>query len=169
MSDNRPRYSEDRGDFQNRNRTRGDSRPISSYGAGASHTADYEGGWIGGELQDQGRFRQSHHAGRGPKGYQRSDERIHEEVCERLARDPDIDASEMEVEVQGGEVILRGTVPEREMKRRAEDLADQVYGVRDVHNQLRLMVDTFQNRAQTEIKEQSKERKSGKSARSTKE
>lgn len=27
-------------------------------------------------------------AGRGPKGYQRSDDRIREDVCERLAEDP---------------------------------------------------------------------------------
>jgi hypothetical protein len=36
------------------------------------------------------------HAGRGPKGYQRSDERIKEDICDCLTRDPDVDASEIE-------------------------------------------------------------------------
>src|SRR5256885_12501149 len=42
--------------------------------------------------------------GRGPKGYRRSDERIREEVMERLTFSPDIDASDVEVEVQDGVV-----------------------------------------------------------------
>ncbi len=78
------------------------------------------------------------HAGRGPRGYQRGDERIREEVCERLADHPDIDASEMEVAVENGEVTLSGTVEDRWMKRMAEDTADSVSGVRDVHNHLRV-------------------------------
>ena len=51
------------------------------------------------------------HAGRGPKGYQRSDERVREIVSEALARDGELDASEIEVSVERGEVTLNGTVP----------------------------------------------------------
>jgi hypothetical protein len=39
------------------------------------------------------------HRGRGPKGYTRPDERIWEEVCDRLTDDPLLDASDMEVKV----------------------------------------------------------------------
>ena len=78
------------------------------------------------------------YAGRGPRGYQRSDERIREEVSERLTDDDRIDASGIEVAVAGGEVTLTGTVESRRMKRHAEDLAESVRGVRDVHNQLRV-------------------------------
>lgn len=78
------------------------------------------------------------YAGRGPKGYQRSDERIREEVSERLTDDDRIDASGIDVAVTGGEVTLTGTVESRRMKRYAEDLAESVRGVRDVHNQLRV-------------------------------
>jgi hypothetical protein len=78
------------------------------------------------------------YAGRGPKGYQRSDERIREEVSERLTDDDRIDASGIEVAVTTGEVTLTGTVESRRMKRLAEDLAESVRGVRDVHNQLRV-------------------------------
>ncbi len=78
------------------------------------------------------------HAGRGPKGYQRSDERIREDVCVRLTDHPEIDASDIEVRVDSGEVTLSGTVDERPTKRMAEDVAASVNGVRDVHNQLRV-------------------------------
>ena len=78
------------------------------------------------------------HTGRGPKGYQRGDERIHEDVSERLMDDGRIDASEIEVQVTNGEVTLTGTVDHRRTKRLAEDIAESVRGVRDVHNQLRV-------------------------------
>ena len=77
-------------------------------------------------------------AGRGPKGYQRSDERLRDEVSDRLMADDRIDASDIEVQVQDGEVTLTGTVNDRVSKRRAEDCAEMVMGVRDVMNQLRV-------------------------------
>jgi osmotically-inducible protein OsmY len=76
--------------------------------------------------------------GRGPRGYQRSDERVREEICERLTQDPWIDASDVEVSVRGGEVTLTGNVRDRGDKRHAEDLTERVSGVRDVHNNLRV-------------------------------
>ena len=77
-------------------------------------------------------------AGRGPKGYQRSDARIREDVCDRLADAPFIDASDIEVVVKEGEVTLSGTVANREQKRRSEDVIDTVPGVKDVQNRLRV-------------------------------
>lgn len=78
------------------------------------------------------------HRGRGPKGYRRTDERIHEDVCERLMHDRFIDASEVEVVVKEGEVTLSGTVSSRGLKRRAEDLAELASGVTHVQNNLRV-------------------------------
>lgn len=78
------------------------------------------------------------HAGKGPKGYRRSDERIREEVCEILTRNRDLDASNVEVSVSDGVVSLSGTVEDRRSKRLAEDLAEDVSGARDVHNHLRV-------------------------------
>ena len=75
--------------------------------------------------------------GRGPKGYQRPDTRIHEEVCDRLTYS-DVDAENIEVTVSNAEVTLSGTVRDRWDKRRAEDLAEEVSGVRDVHNSIRV-------------------------------
>jgi osmotically-inducible protein OsmY len=76
--------------------------------------------------------------GYGPRGYQRSDERIREDVCDVLCGHGFIDASEIEVAVLNGEVTLTGVVRERPQKRMAEDAAEQVSGVREVHNQLRV-------------------------------
>lgn len=75
--------------------------------------------------------------GRGPRGYQRDDNRIMEDVCEALTHHGHIDASDVEVEVKGGEVWLRGMVETRVQKRAAEDVAMDVSGVLDVHNELK--------------------------------
>jgi len=85
-----------------------------------------------------GEVRRGEHQGRGPKGYQRSDERIREDINERLTDDPMIDASEIEVQVQNREVTLTGTVRDRNERRRAEDLAESVSGVAHVQNNLRV-------------------------------
>lgn len=79
--------------------------------------------------------------GVGPKNWQRSDDKIREEVSEALEQDPRVDASNIEVNVQNGEVTLTGNVPQRHMKRWAEDVAERCRGVRDVHNQVRATSD----------------------------
>lgn len=92
------------------------------------------------ELANRGESRrETGHRGRGPRNIIRSDERIADDLIERLTRDEDIDASEILVAVDAGAVTLTGEVPERRMKHLAEDLAVAVQGVRDVHN--RLLVD----------------------------
>lgn len=78
------------------------------------------------------------HVGKGPSGYTRSDERIREDVCDRLTDDPYVDATNIEVAVQGGEVTLSGVVERRDEKRRAEDVVERVSGVREVSNRLRI-------------------------------
>ncbi|MFL5667995.1 MAG: BON domain-containing protein [Chloroflexota bacterium] len=112
----------------------------SSYGSGGYGSSGYGAGGYGG-----GRG----HSGRGPKGYQRSDERIQEEVNDRLMADDRIDASEIEVQVKAGEATLTGTVPDRWMKRMAEDLVEQVMGVREVMNHIRVTQDQFGQEGQT--------------------
>jgi hypothetical protein len=85
-----------------------------------------------------GRSQRESFAGRGPKGWRRSDEQIRDEVNERLARDADVDATDVEVRVEGGVVILSGVVEDRGQKRRAEDLVEEVFGVDDVRNELKV-------------------------------
>jgi hypothetical protein len=78
------------------------------------------------------------HAGRGPRTYRRADATIYEDVCEGLKANPDLDAGDIEVSVEGGEVTLGGTVESRDARWLAEDLAESVPGVREVHNRLRV-------------------------------
>jgi hypothetical protein len=82
------------------------------------------------------------HKGKGPRGYQRSDARIQEDINDRLSEDPFLDASDIEVSVRGSEVTLAGTVESRDAKRRAEDISDSVSGVKNVENRLRVKRNT---------------------------
>ncbi len=102
-----------------------------SYGGYGGGVTAFSGGM--GAYAERGRF-----AGRGPKGWRRSDDRIREDINERLTDHPDIDATEIDVQVKNGEVTLTGTVDERYAKRLAEDVAENVSGVREVHNELRI-------------------------------
>lgn len=77
-------------------------------------------------------------AGKGPKNYVRSDDRIREDVSERICYHPYIDASDVEVQVKDAEVTLTGEVDDRRTKRLLEDVAEDVRGVRDVHNRVRV-------------------------------
>lgn len=78
---------------------------------------------------------------RGPRNWQRSDERIREDVCERLASLDDVDVSDVSVSVEQGRVRLTGSVVQRGDKHRIEDVADDSVGVRDVDNQIRVRRD----------------------------
>jgi len=75
-------------------------------------------------------------AGRGPRGYRRSDESIADEIHRRLTDDPWVDGSDVEISVQDGIVRLTGSVHDRRMKRRAENVVAGVSGVVDVFNEL---------------------------------
>jgi hypothetical protein len=77
-------------------------------------------------------------SGVGPKGYQRNDQDIFEDVCYRMSVNGQLDPSEIEIKVEDGEVTLEGKVGDRHSKRLAEDIADSVSGVFDVHNRLRV-------------------------------
>jgi hypothetical protein len=101
----------------------------SRFGASSGFT-----GWGGSYEGEHGGGRRN----RGPKGYQRSDDRIKEDVSEQLMRSGQIDASEVTVQVQDGKVTLEGTVPSRSMKYALEDLCDRCLGVKEVDNRVRV-------------------------------
>jgi osmotically-inducible protein OsmY len=82
------------------------------------------------------------HRGKGPKNYTRSQERIKEDVSDKLSDDSFLDASDIDVEVNGNEVTLNGHVDSRYSKHRAEDLAEDVTGVSHVQNNLRVWDNT---------------------------
>lgn len=97
-----------------------------------------ERGDMRGRQSGDGRTSQENHRGKGPRNYKRSDERILEDINDRLCDNPYLDASEVEVRVSEGNVVLSGSVENREAKRLAEDIAESVSGVENVENGLRV-------------------------------
>lgn len=108
----------------------------SSYRQGQSGQRGYRSGGMSGQ---QGRY-----SGMGPQGYQRSDDRIREEINDRLTWHSEINATNIQVMVKSGEVTLEGQVEDRWQKRQAEDLADDVMGVKNVQNNLKVDQNIFQ-------------------------
>ena len=129
MHDQRQRYYEEEG-ARSRGRQGDDSRYADrswrDQGDGRGRERDIE------------RWEGEGGSGSGPKDYQRSDERIREEVSDHLTDDPRIDATEISVQVSGGLVTLSGSVMDRDQKRRAEDMVERISGVRDVTNNIRV-------------------------------
>lgn len=124
---------------QRQARTRSDRDLQSDYSGGGYDQVEprrgefgYESGYAPGGRDYGGRD----YRGVGPRNYARSDERIREDLNERLTEAWDLDASGLTVEVANGVATLAGSVPERWMKHRAEDLADGCIGVRDVQNRI---------------------------------
>lgn len=103
--------------------------------------SDEVSSWFGDDEAERRRrmdkMRDRNFRGRGPKGYRRSDERIREDVNDRLTDHQYLDASDIDVSVKEGEVTLSGKVFDRTDKRLAEDVAESVTGVKNVQNNLR--------------------------------
>lgn len=74
----------------------------------------------------------------GPKNWQRSDERIHDDVCRMLADDDWVDASDLEVVVHQREVTLAGSVADGRQRARAVAIAEAARGVVDVLSRIRV-------------------------------
>lgn len=115
----------------------GANRPYESAQQRTAWGQQSEGTQSGTAYERGGTYRPSF-AGKGPKGYTRSDDRLKDEISDRFMHDHDLDASEIEIEVRDGECTLTGTVDSRQSRFRAEQLADSIMGVRDVTNNLRV-------------------------------
>lgn len=154
----RARDEFDRSNYEGRNYNRGGNFGGGNYGSDYNRnrrdyesndrgwwdkTSDEVSSWFGDEDAERRRNwdkqQSGQHKGKGPKGYNRSDDRIKDDISDRLSDDVFVDASEIEVTVNQGEVTLTGTVNTRSEKRRAEDIAEEVSGVRNVENRIRLV------------------------------
>jgi osmotically-inducible protein OsmY len=129
------------------NRYGGDTRNYGNMNQGGydrnwwDRTRDEVASWFGDDDAERRRRRDQMNTsggyrGKGPRDYNRSEDRIREDVCDRLTDDDMLDATNVQVQVQGNEVILSGTVNSRDQKRRAEDLVESISGVRDVENRI---------------------------------
>jgi hypothetical protein len=140
------RYGEGQSRFPDRgwsSHHRGGDRPgwRGDAGMGRTYSGNYESlgreeplryGEGGGQALARG------YRGRGPKNYTRSDERIQEDISERLWDADEVDASDVTVEVKDGVVTLSGNVEQRRIKHRIEDIADACSGVKDIRNEIRV-------------------------------
>lgn len=130
-------HSNQWGNDQGRNRDygRGDSNDRSWW----DRTKEEVTSWFGDDESERRKDReQKSHKGKGPRNYSRSDDRMKEDINDRLSDDPWVDASDIDVVVSSAEVTLTGNVNERSEKRRAEDIAESVSGVKHVENRLRV-------------------------------
>jgi osmotically-inducible protein OsmY len=114
--------------------------------------ANYYGG-VPGERNEESRQKASTHENHPehgtcePKGHMLTDQRIREDICERLSRPPSrfdaaefdvqpLEVSDVTVEVEGGKVTLQGTVSDRRVKHYIEELVDACPGVQDIENRI---------------------------------
>ena len=137
-------FEEDYGQDFGRGTNRFQAQTPSYRGPGRRMWGNQYGGGFLPSPQGSGQY-----SGKGPRGFTRSDDRIKEDICERLTDHPDLDASDVEIKVHNGEVTLTGTVNERWNKRVAEDLAESVSGVKQVQNQIRFQESSEQQGSQT--------------------
>jgi hypothetical protein len=113
-----------------------------SLGNGVTMERDFEHGFHSGypDRMTAGRpFDElKNHYGKGPRGYVRNPDRIHEDICLALTHHDEIDASNIDVIVKEGEVFLEGEVEGRDSKWLAEDIAESTLGVNRVINHLKI-------------------------------
>jgi hypothetical protein len=109
------------------------------YGGGFGQGLAGRGGYGQGSGYTRGAYEpalRESQSGKGPKGYVRSDERLKEDISEKLMRDHAIDASDISIEAKNGAVTLTGSIDNRQLKHYVEDLVENCPGVRDIDNRL---------------------------------
>lgn len=87
-----------------------------------------------GYLSDERHFIPEH----PPSQTKEMDEIIKDKICEILAKDRDIDERDIEVQVKKGTVILTGAVQSHDEKFRAEMAIEDIKGVEEIQNNLKL-------------------------------
>ncbi len=78
------------------------------------------------------------YSGLGPSGYDSAGDPVGQEIYSRLTQHGQLDASNIEIVIDDGEVLLEGTVDSEETKRLAEEAVETVTGVDRVQNLLRV-------------------------------
>lgn len=133
-------YDYERGNYGDRNRNRREYGDLDyyqgHYGNRGGYGRERDYGYRSDPYSDD--WTQGPYSGVGPRGYRRTDDRIKDDVNDRLTWHGYVDATDINVEVKDGMVTLSGEVNTRREKRMAEDAAESVSGVEDVHNQLRV-------------------------------
>ena len=69
---------------------------------------------------------------------QKSDDKIYDQIRQKLANDPDVKGAGFDVTVKNGAVTLNGAVHDEHAREKAEKLTKKVKGVTSVTNQLKV-------------------------------
>jgi len=72
------------------------------------------------------------------QGNQKSDDKIYDQIRQKLANDPDVKGAGFDVTVKDGVVTLNGTVHDEKAREKAEKITKKVKGVTSVTNQLKV-------------------------------
>ena len=83
------------------------------------------------------------YSGIGPSGYDSAGDPIGQEVFSRLTQHGQIDAANIEITIDNGEVLLEGTVDSEETKRLAEEAVESIMNVNNVQNLLQVAGETL--------------------------
>ena len=78
------------------------------------------------------------YSGVGPRGYDSAGDPTGQEISSRLTQHGQIDASDIEITLDNGEVLLEGTVADDETKRLVEEALESISGVTSVQNMLQV-------------------------------
>ncbi len=81
----------------------------------------------------------------------RSDSQIKSDVLSELKWDPNVDETEVGVQVKGGVVTLTGTIDAYPKKMAARDAAHRVFGVLDVVDELKVKIPTVWERTDEDV------------------
>jgi osmotically-inducible protein OsmY len=66
----------------------------------------------------------------------RPDDVVRKDIYQRIESSDEVDMSQAEVLVADGLIVILGTVPDYDTKRRIEDICRSVAGVHEIHDQL---------------------------------
>jgi osmotically-inducible protein OsmY len=69
---------------------------------------------------------------------QKSDDKIYDQIRQRLANDPDVKGAGFDVSVKDGVVTLKGDVHDGKAREKAEKITKKIKGVTSVNNQLKV-------------------------------
>jgi hypothetical protein len=84
---------------------------------------------------------QENHVGKGPKGWI-SNESILAQVNEALFLHPSVDATHIDARMEGEILVLTGEVTNRQQKKTAERILENLSGVKDIRNEIKIRPST---------------------------
>jgi osmotically-inducible protein OsmY len=99
----------------------------------SGHVQDVEDG----SYDPRSEASQERHAGKGPKGWSSNDS-ILAQVNEALYLHPAVDASDIDTRLEDDALVLSGHVQTLQQKKMAERIVENISGIKDVRNEIKI-------------------------------